>query len=531
MAKITVIPSTINPFTHLPTNTLYKKKVAAYARVSTLQEEQASSYEAQVDYYTKYITKRPEWEFVKVYADDGRTATNTKKRNGFKDMIEDALNGKIDLIITKSVSRFARNTVDSLINARSLKAKGIEVFFEEQNLSSLDPQAELMLTILSSMAQEESRNISENVKWGKRKRCAEGYTAVGYKRFLGYDKHPTDAKIGFIINEEQSEIVKDIYKEFLNGKSVNAIATMLESKHIPTPSGKEKWQQSTIISILTNEKYKGDARIQKTYVENFLEHKSLKNNGEVTQYYVESHHEPIISPEDWDRVQVEMERRKKFNKSFNSITPFSSRLICEDCGCFYGLKVWHSNDKYRKQIYRCNGKFDKTHAQCETPTLVEETIKDAFVKAYNAFIGGKNQVISDCKEIIEMLTDTTELEKEIKDLESENEIVVELVTKLIDENARVAMSQVAFIDKYNSYDNKHKELTEQLNKKLSELKEIEKKKQQLRAFISSLECREGVIEEWDEGLMNLFIDEMIVKRNNTIDFKFKGGQVINIELK
>ena len=211
MAKITVIPSTINPLTHLPTNTLYKKKVAAYARVSTLQEEQASSYEAQVDYYTKYIKSRPEWEFVDVYADDGITATNTKKRNGFKEMVADALEGKIDFIVTKSISRFARNTVDSLVTIRQLKAKGIEVYFEEQNIYSLDPKGELMITILASIAQEESRNISENVKWGKRKKCADGYTSLAYKNFLGYDKHPTDAKKGFIINEEQEKIVRMIY--------------------------------------------------------------------------------------------------------------------------------------------------------------------------------------------------------------------------------------------------------------------------------------------------------------------------------
>ena len=528
--QITMIPSTINPLTHQPTSVTNKRRVAAYARVSTLQEEQTSSYEAQIDYYTKYINNNPEWEFVKVYTDEGISATNTRKRDGFKDMISDALNGKIDLIVTKSVSRFARNTVDTLVTVRELKKKGVEVYFEEQNIYTFDSKGELTLTIISSIAQEESRNISENVKWGKRKKCADGYTYVGYKNFLGYDKHPTDAKKGFIINKEEAEIVRKIYRLFLDGKTVNAIADILEEEKIPTPMKKGRWRTSTIYSILTNEKYKGDALIQKTYVKDFLEHRCIKNNGEVDQFYVENHHDAIIEPEDWERVQIEIEKRKKLKRTYSSASPFSSKLICGDCGCFYGIKVWHSTDKYRKIIYRCNSKFDKSHEQCETPTLVEEIIKTAFVKAYNAFIGCKEQVIIDCKEIIEMLTDTTELKKEIKEVESQINVIVELVNKLIEENSQVVMSQVEFIDKYNSYDKIHKELTEKFENKTAELKGIETKKKQLESFVSCLETQEGLITEWDENLMNYFVENMTVKRNNTIDFNFKSGKVIKIPL-
>jgi len=298
MAKVTVIPSKINPVTHMPTVGLTKRKVAAYARVSTLQEEQSSSYDAQVDYYTKLIKSKPEWEFVDIYTDEGISGTNTKKRDGFNRMIADALKGKIDFIITKSVSRFARNTVDSLVTIRELKAKGIEVFFEEQNIYTLDSKGELLLTIMASIAQEESRSISENVKWGKRKKLADGQVSLAYSQFLGYDKHPTDRLKGLIINEAEAEIVRTIYKLFLKGKTLTAIKEELENEGYRTPKGKTEWDLSTIKSILTNEKYKGDALLQKTYVKDFLEHKNVVNNGEVTQYYVENHHDPIVNPHD-----------------------------------------------------------------------------------------------------------------------------------------------------------------------------------------------------------------------------------------
>ena len=191
MAKaVTVIPATIHPLTKLPSLTMMQRRTCGYARVSTDKDEQFTSYAAQVDYYTNFIKSKPEWEFVKVYTDEGITGTNTKKRDGFNEMIQDALDGKIDLIVTKSVSRFARNTVDSLVTIRKLKEKGVEVYFEKENIWTLDSKGELLLTIMSSLAQEESRSISENVTWGKRKSASDGKISLGYKQFLGYDKGP-----------------------------------------------------------------------------------------------------------------------------------------------------------------------------------------------------------------------------------------------------------------------------------------------------------------------------------------------------
>ena len=257
---VTVIPSTINPLTRMAVTSVAKRRVAGYARVSTDSDEQFTSYEAQIDYYTQYIKRHADWQFVKVYTDEGISGTNMKKRDGFNQMIQDALDGKIDLIVTKSVSRFARNTVDSLVTVRKLKEKGVEVYFEKENIYTLDSKGELLITIMSSLAQEESRSISENVTWGQRKRFSDGKVSLPYKQFLGYEKGPDDLPQ---IVEEQAEIVRRIYSMFMFGKTTSAIAKQLTREGIPTPAGKEIWQASTIESILTNEKYKGSALLQK----------------------------------------------------------------------------------------------------------------------------------------------------------------------------------------------------------------------------------------------------------------------------
>ncbi len=279
MAKVKTIPATISQFTAAPINSTKKRRVAGYARVSTDHEDQATSYEAQVNYYTSYIKSRDDWEFVAIYTDEGISATNTKKREGFKTMIADALAGKIDLIITKSVSRFARNTVDSLTTVRELKDKGIEIYFEKENIWTLDSKGELLITIMSSLAQEESRSISENVTWGQRKRMADGKVSFAYSRFLGLDKDKETGKI--VVNPEQAETVKLIFRLFLEGKTPHAIASHLTAQGIKTPGGKDVWNQQTIRRMLSNEKYKGDALLQKEFTVDFLQKKLKKNEGEV----------------------------------------------------------------------------------------------------------------------------------------------------------------------------------------------------------------------------------------------------------
>ena len=350
-----------------------KKRVAAYARVSTEQDEQQSSYEAQVDFYTRHIKSNPDWEFVEVFADRGITGTNTKNRENFNRMIDLALNGGIDIILTKSISRFARNTVDTLQTVRELKAVGVEVRFEKENLHTFDPKCEMMLTIMSSLAQEESRSISENVRWGKQKSMRDGKVSLAYSRFLGYKKG-ADGRPEIV--EEEAAIIRKIYDLFLSGKTINEIAAM----GVLTPAGRTKWSVSTVRSILSNEKYKGEALLQKTFTVDYLTKEVRRNNGEVPSVRVRNSHEPIIEPEVFDRVQSMLATSAKRRAKVRTKHPLARKLVCGDCGSFYGHKVWRlrsTGEHYN--VWYCNHKYDGDKT-CESPRLRDEEIKAAFEK-------------------------------------------------------------------------------------------------------------------------------------------------------
>lgn len=284
-----------------------KLRVAAYCRVSTDSDEQATSYEAQVEHYTEYIKKNPEWEFAGIYADDGISGTNTKNREAFKRMIEDCEAGTIDMIITKSISRFARNTLDCLKYIRQLKEKNIPVFFEKEAINTMDAKGEVLLTIMASLAQQESQSLSQNVKLGLQFRYQNGQVQVNHNRFLGYTK---DEEGNLVIDPEQAEVVKRIYREYLEGYSMDKIAAGLEADGILTGAGNPRWHTSTINKILRNEKYIGDALLPKTYTTDFLNKTRVKNTGIVPQYYVEGNHEAIIPREIYMRVQEELVHRR-----------------------------------------------------------------------------------------------------------------------------------------------------------------------------------------------------------------------------
>ena len=432
---VTVIPPTMNRFAPETPGLAPRKRVAAYARVSTDSDEQLTSYEAQVDYYTKYIKERADWEFAGIYTDEGISATNTKKREGFKQMVADSLDGKINLIVTKSVSRFARNTVDSLVTVRQLKEKGVEVYFEKENIYTLDSKGELLITIMSSLAQEESRSISENVTWGQRKRMADGKVSMPYAHFLGYEKGEDGLPK---IVEREAETVRLIYRMFLEGKTPSAISKHLANQGIPSPCGKKTWQVATVISILTNEKYKGDALLQKRFTVDFLTKTTKVNEGEVPQYYVQNSHPAIIEPDEFDAVQNEMERRKKLGRPVSCHSPFSAKIICGECGGFYGSKVWGSNTKYRRKVWRCNEKY-KNAKPCQTPHITEDEIKHRFLTAFNILMGGRDELLASCRLAQEVLCDCKELGDELEELLREIEVVTELIRKAVCENAHLPL--------------------------------------------------------------------------------------------
>lgn len=519
---VTVIPATTGRLAAAATALPALKRVAAYARVSTDNDEQLSSYEAQVDYYTRHIQSNPAWEFVEVYTDEGISATSTKKRDGFNRMIADALNGKIDLIITKSVSRFARNTVDTLTTVRQLKEKGVEVYFEKENIYTLDSKGELLITIMSSLAQEESRSISENVTWGQRKRFADGKVTLPYGQFLGYEKGEDGLPK---IVEREAEIVRQIYRMYLEGKTSTGIAKHLMDNGVPTPSGKKKWQPSTIMSILQNEKYKGDAMLQKTFTVDFLTKKKKLNEGEIPQYYVENSHPAIVTQEVFDLVQHEIRKRKGVIGYKTGGSCFSGKIVCGECGSFYGSKVWHSTSKYRRTIWQCNNKF-KNDRKCSTPHLYEDKIKEAFLGAFNSLIENKDEILQSYEEIVRALTDTSGLDKEAAKLQSECAVVAELLRKCVEENASSALDQQDYQERYTGLAKRYESAKDGLARLNDKRLEHNAKRERLEAFLRVLEKSDVLLAEFDEELWNFCVENVKVHSEQII-FVFKDGMELD----
>ncbi len=521
---VKIIPSTINIATHLPAVSTRKRRVAAYARVSTDSEEQLTSYEAQVDYYMHYIKENPAWEYAGLYTDEGISATNTKHRDGFNQMIADALDGKIDLIVTKSVSRFARNTVDSLTTVRKLKEKGIEVFFQKENIYTLDSKGELLITIMSSLAQEESRSISENVTWGQRKRFADGKVSLPYKHFLGY-KRGEDGLPEIV--PEEAEVVRLIYRSFMNGMTPYRIAKMLTEKEIPTPGGRIKWQSTTIESILTNEKYKGSALLQKQFTVDFLTKKRKINEGEIPQYYVEHSHDAIISPDEFELVQAEFLRRKSLGKKYNSKSIFAARIVCGDCGNYYGSKVWHSTSRYRRVIWQCNHKFDG-ECRCSTPHLYEDAVKEKFLSACSQLYKNRDEILENCRMMQDILTDCSEIDEKQQAVWQEMEIVAELTRKYIMENSVTAQNQDEYNEHYNA-------LVERYNREKAKSLSLQKQKEERLAkrdliggFMLELSRRKELLTEFDDNLWVSIVDKVTVFHDGRVVFTFKDGTKIKI---
>lgn len=503
-----------------------RKRVAAYARVSTDSAEQLSSYEAQVEFYTRYIKGNPGWEFVDVYTDEGISGTNIRKREGFNRMVNDALSGKIDLILTKSISRFARNTVDTLTTVRTLKDHKVEVYFEKENIYTLGTKGEVMLTIMGSLAQEESRSISENVTWGKRRSMEEGKFSLAYKHFLGYEKGEDGLPR---IVEHEAEIIREIYQLFLGGSTVRSIADHLTAKGIPTPAGKKKWSVSTIMSILQNEKYKGDALLQKTYTADFLTKKVKKNCGEVPQYYIENSHPAIIDAETFDLVQKEIERRKPHRYQLHRSSPLNAKIICGECGGFYGRKVWHSNSKYRKSVWQCNHKFDN-ESHCSTPNLNEDEIENAFVIAFNQMLDDKASHIARLKEIQTELSDTSLLEEQLHAATSEHARLLANLRQYMEENTRQIQDQTEYNRKFNEMDAACQEQEEKIASIRKQLLDQQTRKEQVARSMSFLVEQTDYIAEFDADLWNAMIENVTVSLDKTLSFRFYDGAVITIDL-
>ena len=369
-----------------------KKKVAAYCRVSTDQEEQLSSYENQMRYYTELITRNPDYEMVDIYADEGISGTNTKKRDDFNRMIADCRAGKIDLIITKSISRFARNTLDCLNYVRELKDLGIGIIFEKENINTLDAKGEVLLTILSSLAQDESRSISENSTWGIRRRFEQGQHKMSTKRFLGYD---SDEEGNLIVNRPPAKIVIRLYEEYLSGKTVDYIARIFKAERIKNWDRKYNWQPSTLDSMLRNEKYMGETILQKSYTADFLSKRRVMNDGVLPKYHIKRDHEAIIDVDTWEAVQAEIERRAQYCKDHftnaysqkTETNPFYAKIICGNCGSTYSRVKYTTRASTAITKWRC-GSCNKAngHKICSNRYVLDETFTKLFVMSWNEMV-------------------------------------------------------------------------------------------------------------------------------------------------
>ena len=503
-----------------------KKKVAAYARVSTDDEEQQTSYRNQTSYYTEYIQSNPDWEFVKVYTDEGVTGTNTKKREGFKAMVADALTGKIDLIITKSVSRFARNTVDSLMTIRTLKEHGIEVYFEKENIYTLDSKGEFLITIMSSIAQEESRSISENVTWGKRKGFKDGKVSLAYKRFLGLKKGEDGRPA---VDQEQAQTVRKIFRLFLLGCAPLAIATHLTEEEIPTPTGKSKWSAQVIMSILSNEKYKGDAILQKTFTVDYLTHETKVNEGEVPQYYVKNSHEAIIDPDIFDIVQYELKFWRENSRFMTSKYPFSSKLRCATCGEYFVSRVLHTKSKYEKRVWQCKSRSTKGKA-CVSTGFDTEELEQAFLVAVNQVVSAKDDLIDVIREFAEEEYSTSALDEKLAALEEEIVLLYTTLKSFIEENAQELCDQDDYRKKYDKYATRFDAAKKERAQVSDELNDLKAQRLKVEHFIRTLEQQNVLVTKFDTELWYSTVDWMEITKEQDIDVVFKGGYTVRVPM-
>jgi DNA invertase Pin-like site-specific DNA recombinase len=522
MKRVTTIPATLERLTSQPIGAPAKKRVAAYARVSTDKEEQESSFEAQIDHYTKHIQGNPDWIFAGMYSDEGLSAVSTAKRDGFNRMMQDALDGKIDMIITKSVSRFARNTIDSITAIRKLKEHNCYVIFEKEGIRTDDSKGELMLTIMSSLAQEESRSISENVRWGWQKRLADGKVTMTFGRFLGYEKGTDDEPQIF---EKEAKVVRYIYQSFLSGMTPAQIAAQLTVRRVPTAGGKSRWWPGGVRSILQNEKYKGDALLQKCYVSDFLTKKLKKNRGEFPQYYVENSHPGIVEREIWEQVQIDLKRQFGKHKSASGI--FAGQIICGECSGVYGRRVWNKGANREVVMWQCNQRYK---SRCVTPVLREEDIKKLAVEAINKILTDKEKIIEQFVEAEAVLFDVSELKTEQLSIRQKiDELSIEVREQVIN-NGWSAQDQSEYRKEYNLLGERYQELRQREDDTNSKIWDKVERRKKAITYIDELAKQERMLTEFDEDVWKSLVDYVKVIGKEDIRFVFRDGTEIRTSL-
>lgn len=504
-------------------------RVAAYARVSTDSEEQLESYQSQVKYYTELISNNPEWQFAGVYADEAITGTQTAKRDDFNRMINDCMNGDIDLIIVKSISRFARNTVDTLQYVRALKEKGVAVMFEEENINTLTMDGELLLTILSSVAQQEVQNISEHVKLGLSMKMQRG-EMVGFNGCLGYDYHKEDKTI--TINEKEAEAVRYIFNRYVEGAGGKVIARELRNLGYKTKRGDSNFSEHGVIGIIKNEKYKGDLLMGKTFTTDPITKRRLGNMGEADQYYTENHHEAIVSRELWDRANEILNKRKgshsrgngkreKYSRQF----PFSCMLKCAFCGGNLTRRTWNSRTDYKKTIWQCV--TATKHGKKECPYckgIPEALIEEAFVRAYNALCTYDGEFINGFLEHVKAGLQDNDTDRELKNINKKIARLKERKSSLVDMRLEDSIDEETYHAKVAEVNEKLDGLfsmKQSLNDRKKDQQDISKRLTDFQKVISSNE----VLKKFDRHVFESVVDRVIVGE------KYGNGEINPYKLK
>jgi hypothetical protein len=415
--------------------------------------------------------------------------------------------------------------VDSLSTIRKLKEAGVEVWFEKEAIKTFDSKGELLITIMSSLAQEEARNISENVQWGKRRAFEAGKFSLPYKQFLGYEKGE-DGKP--VIVEEEAEIVRLIYRLFLFGKSASHIAGALTNEGIPTPGGKTQWRSNVVLSILQNEKYAGNALLQKGYTTDFLSKARKMNQGEIPQFYLEDSHPAIIEPEFFELIQYELQRRAASGQTNISTHPLSGKIFCADCNGLYGPRVWHSKSQYRTMVWQCNHKYAR--GQCPSVTVKEEQVKAAFLAAFNQRIDDRDAIFAAYDEVLAELTDTSALDAEAAALTGEREVAGELIRKGVEENARAALDQADYNARRDALLDRFKAAEARLAEIDAERGQRRMKQANINRFMQILKKQENLVTEFEEELWYITVDKVLVHADKRLSIVFRDGAAVDVAL-
>lgn len=493
------------------------KRVAAYCRVSTDSEDQLNSYNSQVQYYTDFIKQNSEWTLAGIYADEAITGTQVDRRIDFQRLINDCINGDIDMVITKSISRFARNTLDTLKYVRKLKEYNVAVFFEEENINTLTMDGELLLTILSSVAQQEVENISANVKKGLRMKMERG-ELVGFQGCLGYDYNPETKSIS--VNEKEAEIVRYIFKRYLEGAGGKVISRELEEMGYLSPRGHKKWTETTVVGIIKNEKYIGDILMGKTYTVDPITKRRLDNFGEQDKYYIENHHEPIISKEDFEKAQgIRLRRAKNRNtvannngkrERYSRKYAFSSMLECGFCGHMLTRRSWHANSEYKKMIWQCTNATKNGKKYCpHSKGIEEEAIEKAFMESYRQVCHNNVGITNEFLKTVEEELKDNNLTKDLKKIEDQLKKITKKEKDLVDLKLNDAISIDVYQEKYSEIEVKKTKLLEEkrtLEVTLTDEKELKKR---LEGFKKLLESNK-YLEEFDRAVFESIVEKIVV---------------------